>query len=1130
MLLNIINNTDRPASGGPVVFVPRITRSARTKYAVSSSLSVSGQGIATEFRAARLLAAEINSARDLVSHPESALNASDISAINIIDNAMRAVISNYRSTTGVDIFRKLADFLTDKLQKDGLERLLDDFIRIFPPPEAVYHHQITASEYLAACSESLRAEILEDLVIFWLNNRNSAAGAAAELFSEHELLENPAYSKVFRLLPGFFRQEPPHPLTDRPLLQMLMEPIEICPDSMDSQLEYILHRWKDLIGDMPVLLLRTGDFIREEKRLRFDPEIFGPGPTYVPGFSTAAEEPEKFSRDLDWMPNVVLIAKNADVWLHQISSEYGRAISTLADIPNEALATLAERGFNALWLIGIWQRSRASERIKRLTGSPEAAASAYSLKAYRIADNLGGEAAYRNLRARAESFGLRLACDMVPNHTGLDSDWVCEHPDWFIRAPHPPFQAYSFNGENLSGDERVEVYLEDGYFNKTDAAVVYKCVHRETHSVRYIYHGNDGTHLPWNDTAQLNYLLPQVREAVIQEIIKLARMFPIIRFDAAMTLAKRHVRRLWYPAPGEGGDIASRSDYSLSDDEFEKAFPVEFWREVVDRVQSEVPDTLLLAEAFWMMEGYFVRTLGMHRVYNSAFMNMLKNEENAKYREVIRNVLDFNPQILKRYVNFMSNPDEETAIAQFGSDDKYFGCCLLTSTMPGTPMFAHGQVEGFREKYGMEYTRAYLDEKPNRHLIERHMREIAPLLRQRTLFSEVENFHLYDFIEKDGSLNENVFAYSNGNNDDYALIVFNNRFAEADGRIKITEATAAEPTDDSAETTATSGAANLGINTPSASGYIIFRDTISGLEYIISAAELEQQGLPLKLGAFKYHLFCDFRPVSSSESNDYAALSAILKNSGVTSIERELERFAHLELITALEKALAGLTPQTTPEPPIQQRLQILADSIAAHENTPVVSTDIIRKIVIKYRTDTGISALPSMRNSSAVIMLLPFADLLHQAYSQHHDHITRTDYIHERFLEEPLRNCLLANGVDAPQHILNIMQTIIFINHDLCAALEISPAIYFENLFSDQQVQHFTGINSFEDNVYFNKERFEELVDWLTFMALLNCHISKTPGKTNSRLMKLREQILQAATDSEYKLGVLLRKLTKRP
>jgi len=79
--------------------------------------------------------------------------------------------------------------------------------------------------------------------------------------------------------------------------------------------------------------------------------------------------------------------------------------------------------------------------------------------------------------------------------------------------------------------------------------------------------------------------------------------------------------------------------------------PEEFWREVVDRVAKEVPDTLLLAEAFWLMEGYFVRTLGMHRVYNSAFMHMLRDEDNAKYRLAIKNTLEFDPQILKRYVN-----------------------------------------------------------------------------------------------------------------------------------------------------------------------------------------------------------------------------------------------------------------------------------------------------------------------------------------------------------------------------------------------------------------------------------------------------------------------------------------------
>ncbi len=105
--------------------------------------------------------------------------------------------------------------------------------------------------------------------------------------------------------------------------------------------------------------------------------------------------------------------------------------------------------------------------------------------------------------------------------------------------------------------------------------------------------------------------------------------------------------------------------------------PVEFWREVVDRVAAEVPGTLLLAEAFWMLEGYFVRTLGMHRVYNSAFMHMLRDEDGAGYRRVITDTLEFDPEILKRYVNFMSNPDEATAVEQFGKGDKYFGVATL---------------------------------------------------------------------------------------------------------------------------------------------------------------------------------------------------------------------------------------------------------------------------------------------------------------------------------------------------------------------------------------------------------------------------------------------------------------------
>src|SRR5881409_2160742 len=210
--------------------------------------------------------------------------------------------------------------------------------------------------------------------------------------------------------------------------------------------------------------------------------------------------------------------------------------------------------------------------------------------------------------------------------------------------------------------------------------------------------------------------------------------------------------------------------------------PNEFWREVVDRVGAEMPDTLLLAEAFWLMEGYFVRTLGMHRVYNSAFMNMLRDEENANYRNVIKNTLEFDPEILKRYVNFMNNPDERTAIDQFGNGDKYFGVCTLMATMPGLPMF--GTARSRASPSATAWSTAARITTSGR-LVAEHERRIAPLLHRRPLFAEAQAFRLYDFYTDEGWVNEDVFAYSNRRDGARALIVYHNRYSRTQGWVRL---------------------------------------------------------------------------------------------------------------------------------------------------------------------------------------------------------------------------------------------------------------------------------------------------------------------------------------------------------
>jgi hypothetical protein len=430
----------------------------------------------------------------------------------------------------------------------------------------------------------------------------------------------------------------------------------------------------------------------------------------------------------------------------------------------------------------------------------------------------------------------------------------------------------------------VELKIEDHYFSQSDAAVVFRRRDRASGETRYIYHGNDGTSFPWNDTAQLDYLNPAVREQVIQTILHVARLFPVIRFDAAMTLAKRHFHRLWFPGPGTSGAIPSRAEYGMNQAEFDRCMPHEFWREVVDRVAAEVPGTLLLAEAFWLMEGYFVRTLGMHRVYNSAFMNMMRDEENAKYRSVIKNTLEFDPDIMKRYVNFMSNPDERTAIDQFGTGDKCFGVAALMATLPGLPMFGHGQIEGFTEKYGMEYQRPRYDETPDHWLVERHEREIAPLLRRRWLFAESSNFLLYDFFQDSGTVDENVFAYSNRNGNERALVVYNNRYATTHGTIDYSAAYADKGAGRLRQQRLREG---LGVTGDSAVT-LAYRDSLTGLEHLRRASDLSERGLTMDLHAYECHVFLDWRELHSTAQWPWDRLCDQLNGRGVPNLDDAL--------------------------------------------------------------------------------------------------------------------------------------------------------------------------------------------------------------------------------------------------
>jgi hypothetical protein len=894
-----------------------VSREARDRYEFGQMLfSFSGNVVFANLGASREFAFRMNERRGAEKDPNQTIHPGALYAMGLIDEMSHALVEYYRKRLDPKVMAGALEWFDHRIGKEELDKTILGFVQQFPTTD-VYREETTSAEWLAGATDGIahRAVAFEEMMLLWLANANPAFKPFSELFTDQSLAAVTRYQQITTGLREFFSTRPPLGPQKLNLIDMLRAPALASPDSLSGQIAYIVEHWAELIGASLTRLLLAIDVLKEEDVaiwMRFNPAGGNDGRRRpwgsedkrgeVPSYSESGQESERFSPDQEWMPTTVLIAKSTYVWLEQLSRHYGRHIYRLDQIPDEELRRLAGHGVNSLWLIGVWERSSASQTIKQLCGNQEAVASAYSLYGYNIAHDLGGESAYGNLRDRAFAHGVRLASDMVPNHMGIDSSWVVEHPDWFMSRRDSPYPSYRFEGPDLSRDGRVEIKIEDHYYEQSDAAVVFRRRDKWTNDIQYIYHGNDGTSFPWNDTAQLNYLNAAAREQVIQTILHVARLFPIIRFDAAMTLAKRHFQRLWFPIPGTGGAIPSRAEYSMSKADFDAAMPEEFWREVVDRVAREVPGTLLLAEAFWLMEGYFVRTLGMHRVYNSAFMNMMRDEENAKYRTVIKNTIEFDPDILKRYVNFMSNPDERTAIDQFGNGDKCFGVATLMATLPGLPMFGHGQIEGFTEKYGMEFRKARYQEDPDRELVARHDREIAPLLHQRWLFAESENFLLFDFYRPDGSVDENVFAYSNRRGDHRALVIYHNRFATTSGTIH-NSASYADKRAGHLRQQSLAG----GFGIPNDGNlFLAFHDVTTGLEHLERASKLVSNGYSLELHAYNCHVFLNWRHLRPEEHQRWDLLCDSLNGRGVPNLD---EALLGLEVAPLHEALISLLAP-----------------------------------------------------------------------------------------------------------------------------------------------------------------------------------------------------------------------------
>ena len=599
--------------------------------------------------------------------------------------------------------------------------------------------------------------------------------------------------------------------------------------------------------------------------------------------------------------------------------------------------------------------------------------------------------------------------------------------------------------------------------------------------------------------------------------------FPIIRFDAAMTLAKKHYQRLWFPQPRHGGGIPSRAEHGMTREEFDTVFPEEFWREVVDRVAAEAPDTLLLAEAFWLMEGYFVRTLGMHRVYNSAFMNMLKMEENAKYRQTIKNVLEFNPEVLQALRQLHEQPgrtDRGGAVRQGG---QVFRRLRAAGHHAGTADVRSWPDRGLpREiRHGIQARPTGTSRRTSTWSGSTSSGS-SRCMRRRWLFSGSENFVLYDFYAGSG-VNEDVFAYSNRVGDQRGLVLYHNRYATTAGWIRESAAYAVKTDGDGAELRRTTLAEALELVNDE-QVYYAFRDHTLGLVFLRNSRELATQGLYAELGEYEFHVFTDFREIADDVDGTWGRLCMSLNGRGVESLEEELKQLKYAALNAAfravLELATSAVSSARNDNKRLVAAVQAFISALAAETGTRAGKKDAALEGVPAGRH--LLAALTSLKPSAraAATLLTSLTDRLGTPSGRMI--LVAWQLLKGRNIQLSLfgldyslkQVCRLETASDG-QHAGLLLQALLDLEAARSASEDGAPV---EQAFATAACCTFMQVHESGGTEWFNKECFEELLEWLSIITLTEGATTNPAPRTLStrlgRMASENRRMSEAATD----------------
>jgi hypothetical protein len=501
------------------------------------------------------------------------------------------------------------------------------------------------------------------------------------------------------------------------------------------------------------------------------------------------------------------------------------------------------------------------------------------------------------------------------------------------------------------------------------------------------------------------------------------------------------------------------------------------------------------------------------------------------------------------------------------------------STLPGLPMFGHGQIEGFTEKYGMEYRWPRYQEDANPALVARHERQLAPLLHNRTLFAESSNFLLYDFFREDGTVDENVFAYSNRRGDERALVIYHNKFAHTRGTVDFSAAYADKGAGQLRQRKLSEG---LGLSGDPAAIFA-WRDSLTGLEYLRRGSALTHHGLTVELQAYQCHVFLNWRELHATAEKPWDRLCDQLNGRGVANLEEALLdlnlRPVHDALRSLLEpamvRALSELGGRAPSGPEKIKQLEFQREDF--QQNAWRRSREFMRTAQQFYRSlpvqpefadyknpayfdqrfnqQTGVlmrlpalehlfaepwpaaarSVLPSyspQRMATALwgpVLAWNVLELLAESCSRKAPEHAALDLFDRLRLREPLGHAFQALGFPAEESwrvAARIKVALLVASGVLAApgAAEAELPIHATSFWLDPDVRWLTGAHEAEGKSYFIKESYEELLWWLQLPAM--CTLAKTPQPERARaeaIGALVDQAAAAAAEAGYSVEAMM-------